>query len=107
MTRLQKVDWGLPKQIISDRDPKFLSMVWKTIFKQLGVKLLYSIAYHPQTDGTSERINQIVEIAMRFWIATLSSPKDWPLTIPAIQSSLNNAVSQTTQKTPNEVVYGL
>lgn len=43
--------------IISDRDPKFLSDLWASLFKLLGVKLLYSTAYHPQTDGASERTN--------------------------------------------------
>ena len=64
--RLQKIDWGLPKQIISDRDRKFLSEFWKALFSKLGVKLLYSTAYHPQTDKSSERTNQTIEIVLRF-----------------------------------------
>ncbi len=63
---LQKLDWGYPKAIISDRDRKFLSQFWTTLFTKLGVDLMYSTAYHPQTDGASEKTNQIVKIAIRF-----------------------------------------
>ena len=106
LRRLQKVDWGLPKVIISDRDGKFLSELWSSLFELLGVKLLYSTAYHPQTDGSSERTNQTVEIAIRFWLSTLTDASAWPLTIPAIQSAYNNSVSTPLTRTPNEVAYG-
>ena len=66
LQRLRKIDWGLPKVILLDRDRKFLSELWSALFDMLRVKLLYSTAYHPQTDGSSERTNQTVEIAIRF-----------------------------------------
>ena len=106
LRRLRKIDWGLPKVIISDRDRKFLSELWSALFDTLGVKLLYSTAYHPQTDGSSERTNQTIEIALRFWMSVLEHPQQWPVTIPAIQSAYNNTVSVPTGCTPNEVVYG-
>jgi hypothetical protein len=59
-------EWGLPKSIISDHDPKFTSEFWKEIFKQLNVQRMMTTAYHPQADGLSERRNQTVEIAIRF-----------------------------------------
>lgn len=59
------MDWGLPKVIISDRDPKFLVELWKIVFDKFEIKLLYSTAYHSQSDGQSERTNQTVEIALR------------------------------------------
>jgi hypothetical protein len=52
--------------ILSDRNKKFLSDLWSALFKHLGVQLLYSTAYHPQTDGQSERTNQTVEAMLRF-----------------------------------------
>lgn len=76
LERLAIADWGLPSAIISDRDRKFLSELWTEIFKQLGVKLLYSTAYHPQTDGQSERTNQTVEIALQFYINSLPKMTD-------------------------------
>ena len=106
LRRLQKIDWGFPKQIISDRDRKFLSELWRALFEALGVKLLYSTAYHPQTDGSSERTNQTVEIALRFWISTLENVSAWPCTIPAIQSNYNNAISAPLGRSPNEVASG-
>ena len=47
LNRLDLIDWGLPGELITDRDPKFLSKFWTALFTKLGVKLLYSTAYHP------------------------------------------------------------
>ena len=104
--RLEIADWGLPKVILSDRDRKFLSELWTALFKRLGVDLLYSTAYHPQTDGMSERTNQTVEIALRFMIHTMDDPTKWPQTLSTIQSILNNSTSSATTQAPNEVSYG-
>ena len=80
--------------------------MWSALFDKLGVSLLYSTAYHPQTDSSSKRTNQTVEIAIRFWISTLEDITEWPLTIPAIQSAYNNSVSAPLIYSPNQVVYG-
>ncbi len=93
LIRLQKLDWGYQEATISDRDRKFLSQFWTTLFTKLGVDLMYSTAYHPQTDGASERTNQTVEIAIRFRIVTLKKPECWPDTMVAITSKLNNTIS--------------
>ena len=106
LDRLAIGDWGVPKVLLSDRDPKFLSELWKAIFERLQVKLLYSTAYHPQTDGISERTNQTAEIALRFYIHTLLKPSAWPTVLPRLQALLNNLQSSTTSKTPNEIAYG-
>ena len=76
------------------------------MFARLGVKLLYSTAYHPQTDDSSEHTNQTVEIALRFFVHALEDPSLWPEVLPRIQSILNNTSSSTTGKTPNEIAYG-
>ena len=104
--RLDIADWGLPKVIISDRDPKFLSDLWRALFTKLGVNLLYLSAYHPQTDGQSERTNQTVKIALQFLLPTLENPSDWPSLVGPIQRYINNSLSAATGKSPNEVVYG-
>lgn len=52
---------GIPSIIVSDRDSKFTSKFWKTLFERFGTKLAMSSAYHPQTDGQSERMVRILK----------------------------------------------
>jgi hypothetical protein len=52
---------GVPKTIVSDRGPQFVAKFWEALHKSLGTKLLHSSAYHPQTSGQTERVNQILE----------------------------------------------
>ena len=96
--------WGLPAGIISDRDPKFLSEFWKGLFEKAGSKLLLSTAYHPQTDGQSERTNQTVEIALRYYITLHQN--DWAGHIELIQTAIGAAQSETTKHSPFELMYG-
>ncbi len=103
--KLVSHDWGIPSAIISDRDTRFLSEFWRHVFEAMGTKLLAATAYHPQTDGQSERTNQSVEIAMRFAI-TENPDKSWLDTIPFIQAAFNNATNASTGLAPNEIRYG-
>lgn len=91
--RLDLVDWGVSKVIISDRDLKFLSDLSTALHEALGVKLLHSTAHHPQTDGSSERTNQTAEIALRFYLHTMSRLEDRPRVLPRIQALINNLES--------------
>ena len=102
LNRLDIVGWGLPKATITDRDRKFLSEMWRAIFELLKVSLLYSTAYHPQTDGSSERTNQTAEIALRYFVHGLEKPNMWPETIPRIQGFLNSSGSPSA----NEIAFG-
>jgi len=56
---------GIPSSIVSDREPRFISMFWESLQAALGTKLRLSSAYHPQTDGRTERIIQILENLLR------------------------------------------
>lgn len=98
-------NWGILTVIISDRDPKFTRGLWKTIFDMIQTKLLFTTAYHPQTDGQSERTNQTAEIALRHAVAT-HPDEDWPNLLPALQAALNSSVSATTGHTPHKLLYG-
>ena len=57
-----------PEAIISDRDVKFTSNFWKGLFADLGTKLKFSTAYHPQTDGQIERVNQVLKDMLRMYV---------------------------------------
>ena len=56
---------GLPKRIVSDRDAKFTSKFWTSLFQAVGTQLNFKMAYHPQTDGQTERVNQVIEDIIR------------------------------------------
>jgi len=56
---------GVPKKIVSDRGPQFVAHFWRSLHEAMGTDLTYSTAYHPQTDGQAERVNQILEDMLR------------------------------------------
>jgi hypothetical protein len=101
---LESCSWGIPDTIISDRDRKFLSDLWKAIFQRMGTSLLYSTAYHPQSDGQSERTNQTLEIALRHLLVAEGS--NWVKALPHIIALLNNSINSTIGRSPNEIIYG-
>ena len=65
----------MPKSIVSDRDSKFVSKFWQSLHDALGTKLSLSVAFHPQTDGQSERTIQALEDMLRAWILSVTSQK--------------------------------
>jgi len=66
---------GMPKSIISDRDPLFMSNFWKELFQMSGTKLRMSSAYHPQSDGQTEAVNKVLEQYLRAFVHV--EPKLW------------------------------
>ena len=66
---------GIPKVIISDRDPKFIGNFWKSILKGLNTTLNFSALFHPQTDGKTERVNQVLEYLLRMYVK--EQPGKW------------------------------
>lgn len=66
---------GFPSSIVSDRDPVFTGHIWRNIFKQAGIQLWMSTAFHPQTDGQSEVVNKT--IAMYLLCITGDRPRSW------------------------------
>lgn len=91
---------GIPNVLILDRDTRFTSKFFKEICEQLGVKRNMSSAYHPQTDGQSERTNQSVETALR--IFANYQQDDWSTWLPIVQYQLNSHVSSTIGIAPFE-----
>jgi hypothetical protein len=59
---------GIPKKIVSKRDPKFTSNLWKGLFKGFGKNLNFSTTYHPEYDGKIERVNQVIKDMLRMCV---------------------------------------
>ncbi|CAI7903676.1 unnamed protein product [Closterium sp. NIES-54] len=90
--------------LISDRDPKFTSKFWKELMSLMGTRLAMSSAYHPQTDGQTEHLNQIVEQLLR---ATCKDDiNKWDLHLPVLEFAYNNAKHAATGETPFFLCYG-
>jgi hypothetical protein len=96
--------FGLPTKVISDRDPRFMSKFIQAACKVTGVKHAPSTAYHPRTDGQSERSNQWLETAIRF--ITDQKQKNWAPYLPIAQFAHNNWPSDTTWKSPFFLLMG-
>jgi hypothetical protein len=95
---------GLPAVIVSDRDVKFTSAFWRTLFNRFGTKLALSTAYHPQTDGQSERMVRTVKEMLRSVINHKQT--DWVDHLTAIEFAFNNSVHPSTKMTPFELDLG-
>ena len=95
---------GLPRNIVSDRDVKFTSSFWASFCEQVGIKLKMSSAYHPQTDGQTERMNRVIVDMMRHYINPTHD--DWDEHLMAIEFAINNAFQQSIGTTPFRLTYG-
>jgi hypothetical protein len=96
--------WGLPKDIVSDRDPRFTGIFWTELFKLLGSTLSMSSSFHPQSDGQTERFNSMLEEYLRHFIST--SQKNWVKLLDAAQMCFNAQKSSSTNKSPFEIATG-
>jgi len=94
---------GVPKVIISDRDPRFTSQFWREFAKLCGTELRFSTAYHPQTDGQSERTNRTLEQVLRAYV--LPNQSDWDKHLSMAEFAMNNSVSASTGNTPFYALY--
>ena len=95
---------GIPKTVISDRDVKFTSTFWKALFTGLGMQVHFSTAYHPQTDGQTERVNQVLEDMLRMYV--MQQPVKWEEYIHLIEFSYNNGYQESLKMSPFEALYG-
>ena len=89
---------GLPSSIVSDRGSAFASAVWARICQLLGIERRLSSAYHPETDGGTERWNAVVEAFLRIYINYQRN--DWHLWLPHCELALNCRTSSSTDMTP-------
>jgi transposase InsO family protein len=96
---------GVPASIVSDRDRVFTSTFWRQLFKVVGTKLSYSTAYHPQTDGQSERVNQCLEQYLR--CAAHDSPTKWRKWLPMAEFWYNSSFHTSLGCSPFQALYGV
>ena len=89
---------GIPESIISDRDKLFTSNYWTTLLAAIGTKKKLSTAYHPQTDGQTERTNQTMETYLRIY--SNQQQDNWVSLLPMAQIAYNNKLSEATGTTP-------
>jgi hypothetical protein len=95
---------GMPSTIVSDRDAKFLSHFWRTLWNKLGTKLLFSTTCHPQTDGQTEVVNRTLGTMLRAVLK--KNLKMWEECLPHVEFAYNRATHSTTKVSPFQVVYG-
>jgi hypothetical protein len=95
---------GLPDVLISDRGPQFVANFWKHLASCLGIETAPSTAFHPQTDGQTERINAVTEQYLRAYVSYLQD--DWKKYLPLAEFAANNQASETTSLSPFFAVYG-
>ncbi|GKE37166.1 putative reverse transcriptase domain-containing protein [Tanacetum coccineum] len=95
---------GIPLSIICDRDPRFASNFWRSLQNALGTSLDMSTAYHPQTDGQSERTIQTLEDMLR--ACAINFGKGWVNHLPLVKFSYNNSYHASLKAAPFEALYG-
>nr|GEZ97024.1 reverse transcriptase domain-containing protein [Tanacetum cinerariifolium] len=95
---------GIPVSIICDRDDRFTSNFWKSFQKALGTYISMSTAYHPETEGQSERNIQTLEDMLRVYVIDFG--KGWVKHLPLCKFSYNNSYHASIKAAPYEALYG-
>uniref|UniRef100_A0A8R7VAA2 Integrase catalytic domain-containing protein n=1 Tax=Triticum urartu TaxID=4572 RepID=A0A8R7VAA2_TRIUA len=96
---------GVPASVVSDRDKVFTSALWRELLAGAGTKLLYSTAYHPQTDGQSERVNQCTEMYLR--CAVHDTPRQWRKWLPSAEFWYDSSYHASLRCSPFKALYGV
>ena len=95
---------GVPRIVISDRDAKFTGTFWRALFKGLDMQLNFSTAYHPQPDGQTKRVNQILEDMLRMY--AMNQPNKWEDYLHLVEFPYNNHFQASAKLSPFEILYG-
>ncbi|XP_073151841.1 uncharacterized protein [Henckelia pumila] len=95
---------GIPVSIVSDRDPRFTSAFWKSLHTALGTRLLFSTAFHPQTDSQSERVIQVLEDLLRACVIDFQG--SWETRLPLVEFTYNNSFQSSIGMAPYAALYG-
>ncbi len=96
--------YGPPKGIITNKGSIFTNQFWATVYQQNRTKLRFSTAYHPQTDGQTERINQVLKTYLRYFVA--DEPVIWPTLLPIAFFAIGKVINNIIRQSPFELLYG-
>ena len=94
---------AVPRSIVSDRDVRFTGSCWAQMWSHLGTRLDMSTAYHPQTDGQTERTNRTIQTMIRMYVTERKG--DWEDWLQMAAAAYNSTVHESTGKTPAEMNY--
>jgi hypothetical protein len=92
MREIARLD-GVPKAIVSNRDPKFTSNFWRELFKGFGTNLNFSTTYNLESDGQTEIINRIIEDMLRMYV--MDKPSKWEDYIHLVEFAYNNGYQES------------
>ena len=95
---------GIPRVLISDRDPRFVSEVYQQLCRRFAIKRAMSSAYHPQSDGQTERVNRTLEQMLRTYVQT--NEAEWETLLPAMELAYNCTTHSSVGLSPFEVMIG-
>ena len=95
---------GIRKTLITNRDVKFTSNFWISLFKGMDTNLNFSTTYHPETDGQTERVNQVLEDMLRMYV--MNQPGKWESYIHLVKFAYNNNHQASLKMSRFEVLYG-
>jgi hypothetical protein len=95
---------GIPKKIILDRDSRFTFRFWTSLQSALGTQLNLSTTYHPEIDGKTKRVNQVMEDMLRMYV--LDNQTQWEKYLPLVEFAYNNSFHSSIRMPPYEALYG-
>lgn len=95
---------GLPKTIVSNRDIRFMSYFWKTLWHYMGTYLKFSTAFHPQTDGQTKVVNCSLGNLLRSLVIEYLGP--WDVILPRAEFAYNSSVNRSMGMSPFKIVHG-
>jgi hypothetical protein len=95
---------GVPKKIVSDRRTQFNLKFWERLHETLDTQLRFNFAYHPQTDGQTKRVNQILDDMLR--ACALQYGRSWDKSMSYAEFSYNNSYQESLKMAPFEMLYG-
>ena len=104
LAKIPLVPYRMDGWIVSDRGTQFTSRFWQKLHESMDTKLNFSSAYHPQTDGQTERTNQVLEDMLRACV--LKHGGSWDKSLPYVEFSYNNSYQASLKMTPFEVLHG-